>query len=148
MANALALPHILEITFDALTAAVGIVVILLALRVGPTLTLFAHRRALRVSIVAAALIVAAQVAEVWADISRASPIEDAAADLAELITVCLVGLALHLMGRAERGSFLLAEGGQRGSPDRFGQSILLPPGGGAADRALQEKRPAPLLRRV
>ena len=41
-------------------------------------------------------------AEVWADISRASPIEDAAADLAELITVCLVGLALHLMGRAER----------------------------------------------
>jgi hypothetical protein len=44
MVNALALPHILEITFDALTAAVGIVVILLALRVAPTLTLFAHRR--------------------------------------------------------------------------------------------------------
>jgi hypothetical protein len=32
MANALTLPHILEITFDSLTAAVGVVVLLLALR--------------------------------------------------------------------------------------------------------------------
>ena len=32
MAGALALPHILEIAFDALTAAVGIVVILLSAR--------------------------------------------------------------------------------------------------------------------
>jgi hypothetical protein len=132
MVNALALPHIFEITFDALSAAVGCLVILLALRVAPTLTLSAHRVALRISIVAAVLIIAAQMAEVWADFSRLSTIED----VAELISVSFVGSALHLIGRAERGNLLLAEGGRRGSPDRLGQSILLPPGGGAADRTL------------
>src|ERR687897_2185764 len=102
MANALASPHIFDIPFDALTAAVGGLVILLALRVAPALTLSAHRIALRISIVAAVLIIAAQIAEVWADFSRLSTIEDAAADVAELISVCFVGLALHLMGRAEK----------------------------------------------
>jgi diguanylate cyclase (GGDEF)-like protein len=102
MANALALPHIFEIAFDALTAAVGGLVILLALRVAPALTLSAHRLALRISIVAAVLITAAQMAEVLADFSRLSTVEDAAADVAELIAVCFVGLALHQIGRAEK----------------------------------------------
>src|SRR5918999_2601102 len=102
MANALALPHIFEIAFDALTAAVGGLVILLALRVAPALTLSAHRLALRISIVAAVLITAAQMAEVLAVLSRLSTLEDAAADVAELIAVCFVGLALHQMGRAEK----------------------------------------------
>lgn len=103
MVNALTLPHILEITFDVLTAAVGILVIFLALRVAPTLTLSAHRRAQRISIVAAVLIVAAQMAEVWADFSRLSTVEDAVADLVELMAVCFVGFTLHLMGKAEKG---------------------------------------------
>ena len=68
----------------------------------PALTLSAHRLALRISIVAAVPIVAAQIAEVWADLTRLSTIEDAAADVAELISLCFVGLALHLIGRAER----------------------------------------------
>ena len=74
MANALASPHILEIGFDALTAAVGALVLLLALRVAPALTLPAHQLALRISIVAAFLIIAAQLAEVLADFSRLSTI--------------------------------------------------------------------------
>jgi diguanylate cyclase (GGDEF)-like protein len=102
MVNVLASPHIFELAFDALTAAVGGLVILLALRLAPTLTLSAHRLALRISIFAAVLIVAAQMAEVLADFSRLSTLEDAAADAAELIAVCLVGLALHQIGRAER----------------------------------------------
>src|SRR3712207_9034307 len=102
MVNVLALPHVFEIAFDALTAAVGGLVMLLALRVAPALTLSSHRIALRISIVAAGLIIAAQMAEVWADFSRLSTIKDAAADVAELIAVCFVGLALHLIGRAER----------------------------------------------
>src|SRR5215211_4718334 len=102
MANALALPHIFEISFDALTAAVGGLVILLALRMAPALTLSAHRLALRISIVAAALIIAAQMAEVLADFSRLSTTEDAAADVGELISLCFVGLALHLIRRAEK----------------------------------------------
>ena len=65
------------------------------------LTLSAHRLALRISIVAAVLLIAAQMAEVWADFSRLSTIEDAAADVAELIAVGFVGLALHLIDRAE-----------------------------------------------
>ncbi len=102
MSNALALPHIFEITFDALTAAVGGLVILLALRVAPALTLSAHRLALRISIVAALLIIAAQIAEVWADFSRLSTIKDAVADVAELISASFVGLVLHLISRAEK----------------------------------------------
>jgi len=102
MANVLASPHVFEIAFDALTAAVGGLVIHLALRVGPALTLSAHRLALRISIVAAVLITAAQLAEVLAVFSRLSTVEDAAADVAELIAVGFVGLALHQMGRAER----------------------------------------------
>jgi diguanylate cyclase len=102
MVNALTLPHILEITFDSLTAAVGVVVLLLALRVAPTLTLSAHRRALWISIGAAALIVASQMAEVWADFSRLSTLKDAAGDFAELLAICSVGLALRLMSRAEK----------------------------------------------
>src|SRR5688572_32866264 len=102
MANALASPHIFEIAFDALTAAVGGLIILLALRVAPALTLSAHRIALRISIVAAVLIVAAQMAEVLAAFSRLSTLEDAAADVAELISVCFVGLAVHLIGQAEK----------------------------------------------
>jgi diguanylate cyclase (GGDEF)-like protein len=101
MANVLASPHIFEIAFDALTAAVGGLVILVALRVAPALTLSAHRLALRISIVAAVLITAAQLAEVLAVFSRLSTVEEAAADVAELIAVCFVGLALHQMGRAE-----------------------------------------------
>jgi diguanylate cyclase (GGDEF)-like protein len=102
MANVLILPHLLEITFDTLTAAVGVVVIFLALGVAPTLTLSTHRRALRISISAAVLIVAAQMTEVWADFSRLSTIEEVAADLAELVAICSVGLALRLMSRAEK----------------------------------------------
>ena len=102
MANELALPHIFEIAFDALTAAVGGLVILLALRVAPALTLSAHRIALRISIVAAVLIIAAQMAEVWADFSRLSTLRDAAGDCAELLAVCTLGLGLRMIGRAEK----------------------------------------------
>ena len=65
-------PSHLEIAFDALTAVVGGLVILLALRMAPALTLSTHRLALRISIVAAVLIMAAQMAEVLADFSRLS----------------------------------------------------------------------------
>jgi diguanylate cyclase (GGDEF)-like protein len=102
MANTLTLPDILDFTFDALTAAVGVIVILLAVRVTLTLTLSAHRRALRISIVAAVLIVGAQMAEVWADFSRLNTLEDVAGDFAKLVAICFVGLALRLMSRKEK----------------------------------------------
>ena len=87
MANALALPHIFEIAFDALTAAVGGLVILLALRVAPGLTLSYHRLALRISIVAAVRITTAQMAEGVGGFLSTKHDEDAAADVAELMAV-------------------------------------------------------------
>lgn len=102
MANAPPLPDILETTFDSLTVAAGVVVLLLALRVASTLTLSAHRRALRISVAAAILIVGANVAEVWADFSRLSTLKDVAGDLAELLAICSVGIALRLISRAEK----------------------------------------------
>jgi diguanylate cyclase (GGDEF)-like protein len=102
MDNAPPLPDILETTFDSLTVAAGVVVLLLALRVASTLTLSAHQRALRISVAAAILIVGANVAEVWADFSRLSTLKDVAGDLAELLAICSVGIALRLISRAEK----------------------------------------------
>jgi diguanylate cyclase (GGDEF)-like protein len=102
MADTLTLPHVLEFTFDSLTVAAGAVVLLLALRVAPTLRLFAHRRILWISICAAALIVVSQAVEVWADFSRLSTLKDAAGDCAELLAVCTLGLALRMISRAEK----------------------------------------------
>ena len=102
MSATLTLPHVLEFAFDSLTVAAGAVVLLLALRVAPTLRLFAHRRILWISIGAAALIVVSQAVEVWADFSRLSTLRDAVGDCAELLAVCTLGLALRMIGRAEK----------------------------------------------
>ena len=102
MADTLTLPHILEFTFDSLTVAAGAIVLLLAIRLAPTLKLFAHRRALWISIGAAVLIVVSQGVEVGADFSRLSTLGDAVGDCAELLAVCTMGLALRMMGRAEK----------------------------------------------
>lgn len=102
MSATLTLPHVLEFAFDSLTVAAGVVVLLLALRVAPTLRLFAHRRILWISIGAAALIVVSQAVEVWADFSRLSTLRDAVGDCAELLAVCTLGLALRMIGRAEK----------------------------------------------
>jgi diguanylate cyclase (GGDEF)-like protein len=45
---------------------------------------------------------AAQMAEALADFSRLSTLEDIAADVAELVALCFVGLALHQIARAEK----------------------------------------------
>jgi diguanylate cyclase (GGDEF)-like protein len=102
MASAPTVPDILDLAFNALTAAAGVTVILLALRLTLTLTLSAHRRALWISIVAAALIVGAQMAEVWADFTQLITLEEVAGDFGELIAICFVGLALLQINRAEK----------------------------------------------
>ena len=76
MANTLPVQHILELTFNVLTAAVGVVVIILGLRITSTLTLSTHRRALWISFGAVALIVASNLATVWANFSRISTFKD------------------------------------------------------------------------
>jgi len=102
MADTLPLQNILELAFNVLTAAVGIVVIVLGLRVTSRLTLSTHRRALWISFGAVALIVASSIARVWADFSRMSTFKDVGGAVAELVAVCSVGLAVRLLDRAEK----------------------------------------------
>ena len=77
MADALPLQNVIEFAFNALTAAVGIVGIVVGLRVTSILTLSAHRLALRISFFAVGLIVLSNLARVWADFSRTSTFKDA-----------------------------------------------------------------------
>src|SRR5918993_938473 len=102
MAITLSLQNILELTFNALTAAVGIVVIILGLRIASQLTLSTHRRALWISFGAVALIVASNLATVWANFSRISTFKDVGGAVAELVAVCSVGWAVRLLNRAEK----------------------------------------------
>jgi diguanylate cyclase (GGDEF)-like protein len=102
MANTLPLQNIIEVAFHVLTAALGIGVIILGLRVTSKLTLSTHRRALWISFGAVALIVGSNLARVWADFSRTSTFKDVGGAVAELVAVCSVGLAVRLLDRAEK----------------------------------------------
>jgi diguanylate cyclase (GGDEF)-like protein len=93
----------LEVTFDLLTAAAGVVVIVLALRAAPMLILSTPRGPLWGAVGAAALIVlASQVAEVSAAFSRVSTVEDVIGEFADLAAMCTVGLILYLRNRVEK----------------------------------------------
>jgi diguanylate cyclase (GGDEF)-like protein len=102
MVNTLPLQHILELALNLLTAAVGIGVIILGLRITSTLSLSTHRRALWISFGAVALIVASNMAGVWANFSRISTFKDVGGAVAELVAVCSVGWAVRLLNRAEK----------------------------------------------
>jgi diguanylate cyclase (GGDEF)-like protein len=102
MVNTLPLQHILELALNLLTAAVGIGVIILGLRITSTLSLSTHRRALWISFGAVALIVASNMAGVWANFSRISTFKDVGGAVAELVAVCSVGWAVRLLDRAEK----------------------------------------------
>jgi diguanylate cyclase (GGDEF)-like protein len=102
MANTLPLQHDLELTFNVLTVALGIFVVVVGSRVTLTLSLSTHRRALWISFGAVVLIVVANLARVWADFSRISTFQDDAGDFAELVAVCSVGLAVRFLDRAEK----------------------------------------------
>jgi hypothetical protein len=144
MPNTLPLQDILELAFNALTAAVGIVVIILGLRITSTLSLSTHRRALWISFGAVALIVASNLATVWANFSRISTFKDVGGAVAELVAVCSVGWAVRLLNRAEKEEVSSLR--REAKADRPGQSIVLPPSGPTADGALREKRSAAGLR--
>ncbi len=57
MPKLLDLPRILEASFGLLNAATGIVVLILARHIAPTLTLSMHRRAMQILVIIASLIV-------------------------------------------------------------------------------------------
>ena len=94
-------PKLLEIGFNTLSAAVGLVVVAVALRVASALTLSAHRRAMQVLAAAAVVIVASEVAGVAAALTRPSTLADAAGEFAELVAVAAGAVVLRYLYRAE-----------------------------------------------
>lgn len=100
--ESLTLHQILEAVFGLLGAAIGVIVIVLALRIAPVLTLVAHKRALRIVVGAALLVVAAELIGVLGPLFRASTFTDVVEELAELVAISSGGLVLYLMSRSER----------------------------------------------
>jgi hypothetical protein len=145
MMELLNLPRILEVSFGLLNATTGIVVLLLARRIAPTLTLYMHQRAMQILVIIAGLIVLSEFVAILQPFFRSSTFADVAEELAELLAISSGGFALYLMSRARRGRLFEAIGG-RGRPDRLEQPSLFPPGSGAPDRVVQEQRSSSFVR--
>ena len=96
------MPRVLEIGFDLLSAAVGLFVVAMALRVASAFTLYAHRQAMRVLAAAAAVIVVSEFIGIAAALRGPSTFTDAAEELAELVAILAAAAVLHYLGRAER----------------------------------------------
>ena len=95
--------QILEVIFQLLSVAVGVIVVLLALRTAPTLTLSSHRHTMQIFILAAVVVVSSEFVGVLGSLFfRVSTFADVAEEFAELVAISSVGLALYLMNRAER----------------------------------------------
>jgi diguanylate cyclase (GGDEF)-like protein len=97
-----ATPRVLEICFDSLSAAAGLFVVAMALRVASGLTLSAHRQAMRVLAAAAVVVVASEIIGVAAALTRPSTFTDAAGEFAELVAISAAAAVLHYLSRVER----------------------------------------------
>lgn len=64
--------QILEVIFQLLSVAVGVIVVLLALRTAPTLTLSSHRHTMQIFILAAVVVVSSEFVGVLAPFFRVS----------------------------------------------------------------------------
>ena len=102
MVGSFYISRVLEIGFGSLSAIVAILVIILALRVSPALTLSIHRRALSVFVTVAILIVSSEVIGVVASLSDETTLADVVRETAELVAISSVGFGLYLMRRVER----------------------------------------------
>src|SRR5215210_1542366 len=102
MGGLLTAPRVLEIGFGSLSAAAGLFVVVVALRVASAFTLTAHRRAMRVLAAAAVIVVASEIIGIAAALTRPSTITDAAGDFAELVAILAAAAVLHYLGRVER----------------------------------------------
>jgi hypothetical protein len=76
--------QILEVIFQLLSVAVGVIVVLLALRTAPTLTLSSHRHTMQIFILAAVVVVSSEFVGVLAPFFRVSTFADVAEEFAEL----------------------------------------------------------------
>jgi diguanylate cyclase (GGDEF)-like protein len=102
MVEALYLARILEAGFGLLSTTVGIVVLLVALRIGPTLTLSSNRRVMYIFVFTAILVVTAELVGVLEAFLTPSTFADVAEEFAELIAISSGAFALYLIHRGEQ----------------------------------------------
>src|SRR5829696_2496429 len=93
---------VLEISFDALSAAAGLFVVATALRVASAFTLSAHRQAMQVLAAAAVIVVVSEIVGITAAFTGPSTFTDAAEEFAELVAILAAAAVLHYLGRVER----------------------------------------------
>jgi len=98
----LELPATLEEGFGLLNATAGIVVLLLALRIAPTLTLSSHRRAMRIFVVGALLIVFSEFVVLLKPFIQPITFFDDTEELVKLFAISSGGFALYQIGQAEQ----------------------------------------------
>ena len=95
-------PKVMEIGFDSLSAAAGLSVVAMALRVASTFTLSAHRHVMRVLATAAVIVVASEIIGISAALTRPSTFTDAAEEFAELVAISAAAAVLYYLSQVER----------------------------------------------
>ncbi len=94
--------QILEASFGLVSVGVGVVILFLARRIEPILTLLLHRRLLHLWVLAGVLIVVSQFIGALSPIFRSNTFTDIVEELVELAVLSCVAFALYLLGRVER----------------------------------------------
>lgn len=102
MRTLLTIAGMIEMYFEVISIVAGIALILAVVRLTARLSLSSHRLVLLTVLGAAVLSVASEVFGIVASVSHTSTFSDAAEELAQLIVVFSLGVALYLISRAER----------------------------------------------
>jgi len=101
MEEFLTAPRVLEIGFDSLSAAAGLFVVAMSLRVASAFTLSAHRQAMRVLAATAVIVVGSEIIGIAAALTRPSTLTDAAEEFAEFVAISAAAV-LYYLNRVER----------------------------------------------
>jgi diguanylate cyclase (GGDEF)-like protein len=102
MGELFAAPRVLEISFNLLSAAAGLFVVAMAVRLASAFTLSAHRQVMRVLAAVGLIVVVSEIIGVSAALTRPSTFTDAAEEFAELVAILAAAAVLHYLGRVER----------------------------------------------
>src|SRR5215213_10870306 len=102
MEEFLTAPRALEIGFDSLSAAAGLFVVAMSVRVASAFTLSAHRQAMRVLAATAVIVVGSEIIGIAAALTRPSTLTDAAEEFAEFVAISAAAAVLYYLNRVER----------------------------------------------
>src|SRR5215208_7218852 len=145
MEEFLTAPRVLEIGFDSLSAAAGLFVVAMSVRVASAFTLSAHRQAMRVLAATAVIVVGSEIIGIAAALTRPSTLTDAAEEFAEFVAISAAAAVLYYLNRVEREEFSPLRRSADVDELTGLQPFLLRASRGAQGRASQGQRHAPGL---